>query len=67
MWNIHDFLANGLFVGCVIEGLARCPSCGPTTESDLQGNSRRLYIVGAIVIFQRAILIGELEVVSIVP
>lgn len=32
MWNIHDFPAYGLFVGCVTKGLVGCPPCGPTIK-----------------------------------
>ncbi len=33
MWSIHEFMAYGLFVGCVTKGLVGCPPCGPTTKS----------------------------------
>jgi hypothetical protein len=33
MWSIHDFLAYGLFAGCVTKGCVGWPPCGPTTES----------------------------------
>jgi hypothetical protein len=33
MWRIHEFLAYGLFVGCVTKGLMGRPPCDPRTKS----------------------------------
>jgi hypothetical protein len=42
-WSIHDFLAYGLFAGCVTKGLAGCPTCGPTTKSWYSKKSRKSF------------------------
>jgi hypothetical protein len=39
MWSIHDFLAYGLFAGCVTKGHMGCPPCSLTIESQ---SSRKL-------------------------
>jgi hypothetical protein len=33
MWNIHNFLAYDLFVGCVTKGQVGYPPCGATIKS----------------------------------
>lgn len=33
MWNIHDYLAYGLFVRCQVKGYMACPICGPNVDT----------------------------------
>jgi hypothetical protein len=61
IWNIHDFLAYGLFAGCVTKGLVGCPTCGPTTKSQY---SKKSFIVGIDGICHKPIHISKLEVLS---
>jgi hypothetical protein len=46
MWSIHDFLAYGLFAGCVTKGCVGWPPCGPTTESCFSKKLKTKYMVG---------------------
>jgi hypothetical protein len=46
IWSIHDFLAYGLFVGCVTKGLVGCPTCGPTTKSWYSKNLKKIIYCG---------------------
>jgi hypothetical protein len=33
VWNIHDYLAYGLFAGCQVKGYMACPICGPNVNT----------------------------------
>jgi len=47
MWNVHDFPAYGLIVGCVTKGsLARCPFCEPTIESQFSRKLKKVVYCG---------------------
>jgi len=47
MWSIHDFLAYGLFAGCVSKGHVGCPSCGPTTEVHFSRKLKKMIFCGS--------------------
>lgn len=46
IWNIHDYLAYGLFAGCQIKGYMTCPLCGPNVDTRWSSHLKKNVYLG---------------------